>query len=42
MEENATKSHVLLSPNENIITKFDSAKLEDSQSQKVSGFTIDR
>ena len=42
MEGNATKSHALLGPNDNIITKFNSAKIKNSQFQKVSGLTIDR
>lgn len=41
MEGNATVSHVLSSPNKNIFTKTDSAKIENSQPQKVLGLTID-
>ena len=41
MEGNATVSHVLSSPDKNIFTKTDSAKIENSQPQKVLGLTID-
>ena len=41
MQENAGKCHVLLSTNEKIFTKVDSAEIENSQSEKLLGVTID-
>ena len=41
MQGNAGKCHVLLSTNEKIVTKVDSAEIENSQSEKVLGVTID-
>ena len=41
MQGNAGKCHVLLSTNEKIVTKVDSAEIENSQSEKLLGVTID-
>ena len=41
MQGNATKCHVLWSRNENIVTKVDSTEIENSQSKKLWGVTID-
>lgn len=40
MQRNATNCHVLLSPNEKVITKVDSTDIENSQSEKLLGNTI--
>ena len=40
MQRNATNFHVLLSPNEKVITKVDSTDIENSQSEKLLGNTI--
>ena len=42
MQGNAGKWHVLLSTNEKIVTKVDSTEIENSQSEKLLGVTIDR
>ena len=41
MQGNATKCHVLLNTNEKVITKVDSAEIENSQSEQLLGVTID-
>ena len=41
MQGNADKCYVLLSTNEKIVTKVDSAEIENSQSEKLLGVTID-
>ena len=41
MQGNAIKRHVLLSTNEKVITKVDSAEIENSQSEKLLEVTID-
>ena len=41
MQGNATKFHVLLNTNEKVITKVDSAEIENSQSEQLLGVTID-
>ena len=40
MQGNAGKCHVLLSTNEKIVIKVDSAEIENSQSQKLLGVTM--
>ena len=41
MQGNATKCQVLLNTNEKVITKVDSAEIENSQSEQLLGVTID-
>ena len=41
MTRNATKCHIVLRPNEKDITKVDSAKIENRQSEKLLGVTMD-
>ena len=40
-ERNTTKCHFLLSTNEKVIAKVDSAEIENNQSEKLLGITID-
>ena len=41
MQGNAAKCHILLSTNQKVITRIDSAAIKNSQSEKVLGVTID-
>ena len=40
-ERNTTKCHFLLSTNEKVIAKVDSAEIENNQSEKLLGIAID-
>ena len=41
MQGNAGKCHILLSTKEKVVTKVDSADIENSQSEKLLGVTLD-